>query len=88
VESLACATPVVCFRIGGNDNMVEHKFNGYLAEPYESNDLARGISWCTGNKERLLELGINGRQKVEKTFSPDKVAQEHLDLYKEMLVKQ
>lgn len=88
VESLACATPVVCFRIGGNDNMVEHKFNGYLAEPYESNDLARGISWCTGNKERLLELGINGRQKVEKTFSPDNVAQEHLELYKEMLVKQ
>ena len=43
MEALACGTPVVGFDIGGNKDMIEHRENGYLATPYEPDDLARGI---------------------------------------------
>jgi glycosyltransferase involved in cell wall biosynthesis len=85
MESLACETPVVCFRIGGNDNMVEHKQNGYLAEPFVANDLKNGIVWCTESHERTIELGAQARATVEKKFSPNKVAQQHVELYQKII---
>jgi glycosyltransferase involved in cell wall biosynthesis len=85
MESLACETPVVCFRIGGNDNMVEHKQNGYLAEPFVANDLKDGIVWCTESHERTIELGAQARATVEKKFSPNKVAQQHVELYQKII---
>ncbi len=87
LESLACEIPVVCFHIGGNDNMVEHQVNGYLAEPYQAEDIAYGINWCTESKERLKALGTEGRKKVEATFAPAIVAEKHVELYKNLMTK-
>jgi hypothetical protein len=33
------------FDIGGNSDMIEHQKTGYLAKPFESEDLACGIEW-------------------------------------------
>lgn len=35
LESMACGIPVVAFNIGGIVDLVQHKANGYLAEPYK-----------------------------------------------------
>lgn len=55
MESLSCSTPVVCYDIGGNSDMVEHKVNGYLASDITASSLASGIYWVlTNSKERKL----------------------------------
>jgi glycosyltransferase involved in cell wall biosynthesis len=41
-ESLACGTPVVAFNATGLRDIVDHQLNGYLAQPYQHEDLARG----------------------------------------------
>ena len=43
MESLTCGTPVVAFSIGGMPDMIQHMKNGYLAQPYKIEDLAKGI---------------------------------------------
>lgn len=43
MESLSCGVPVVAFNIGGNPDMIEHTKNGYLATPYDTVELTRGI---------------------------------------------
>ena len=80
MESLSCATPVTAFNIGGNGEMIGHKENGYLAEPFKSEDLAEGIRWCLENNGGNV-LGKNGRQKVLTNYQYKEIAKQHIELY-------
>jgi glycosyltransferase involved in cell wall biosynthesis len=80
-ESLACGTPVVTFDITGLKDIVDHQQNGYLAKPFDINDLARGIAWVLEDEERLQKLGSNGREKVEQNFTLEIQARKYLSLY-------
>jgi glycosyltransferase involved in cell wall biosynthesis len=87
VEAMACGTPVVAFRATGLLDVVEHQRSGYLAQPYDSDDLARGIAWILEDRDRHAELSLQARQKVEAEFSIDKVSGRYITLYRELLVK-
>ena len=43
LESMACGTPIVSFRVGGVPEVVRPGITGYLAEPGDAHDLANGI---------------------------------------------
>jgi glycosyltransferase involved in cell wall biosynthesis len=82
IESLACATPCVAFNIGGMPDMIEHQQNGYLAQPFDVEDLARGITWVLEDVERWQKLCDRSRQKVEQQFTLQIQAMNYLSLYK------
>ena len=84
MESLACGTPVVAFDVGGNRDMIDHQINGYLAKPFESDDLANGIEWVLNapNHDKLCQ---NAREKVMREFDSKVVAKKYIELYKEIL---
>jgi len=84
MESLACSIPVVGFDIGGNSDMIEHEKNGYLAKPFESQDLADGINWVLKNKD-YATLCQNAREKVLKEFDSVVVVKKYIELYKDIL---
>lgn len=84
MESLACGTPVVAFRIGGNSDMIEHKQNGYLAKEKDSKDLAKGIEWCLANNADGI-LSINAREKVMNNYTVDIVSEQYKQLYESLL---
>lgn len=69
MEALACGTPCVAFDIGGMPDMIEHQQNGYLAEPYQTDSLAKGISLLIRDSSPYNYLSIRAREKVEKEFS-------------------
>jgi glycosyltransferase involved in cell wall biosynthesis len=82
MESLSCGIPVVCFDIGGNSDMVSHKINGYLAQPFDTLDLAKGIDWVL-NAENYGELSENAREKVVCEFDYSVVVKKYINLYEE-----
>jgi len=84
MESLACATPVVGFNIGGNSDMIEHRENGYLARDFSEDDLAKGIEWILNN-ENYDRLCQNAREKIIKEFDGAVVAKRYIELYAEVL---
>ena len=84
MESLACSTPVVAFDIGGNSDMVENKKNGYLAQPFDTEDLANGIAWVL-NAANYQQLCDNARDKILTHFDSQIVAKRYIALYKEIL---
>lgn len=80
MESLACATPVCCFAIGGNGDMVEHQVNGYLAREKDAEDLAQGIRWCLeNNKDGSLSKAAE--KKVMENYMVKRVGQQYAELY-------
>ena len=87
MEAMACGTPCVAFNQGGMAELVEHERTGYLAQPYEIEDLARGIIWVLEDMERHAELSLKGRRKVEAEFGLDMNAKRYIALYRELLAK-
>ncbi|MEG4571938.1 glycosyltransferase family 4 protein [Microcoleus sp. N3A4] len=84
MEAGACAIPSVAFNIGGLPDMIEHCSNGYLAKPYETEDLARGIAWVLEDPDRHQKLCARARQKVEQEFTLDIQANRYLSLFSEL----
>ena len=85
LEALACRIPCVGFDIGGIPEMIEHQKNGYLAQPYKIEDLARGISWVLENEERYQNLSYRAREKVEQKFALEIPARRYASLFNEIL---
>ncbi len=84
IESLACGTPCIGFNIGGIPDMIDHKNNGYLAKPYDTDGLAEGIDWIL-NKSNYNELCKNARKKAEQKFDDNIIAQKYIELYNDIL---
>ncbi|MBR8826972.1 MAG: glycosyltransferase family 4 protein [Gomphosphaeria aponina SAG 52.96 = DSM 107014] len=85
LEALACGTPCVAFKIGGMGDMIQHEFNGYLAQPFIIEDLAKGISWVLEDGARHQQLGERARLKVEQEFSQQLTARRYQSLFQELL---
>jgi len=85
MESLSCGTPVVAFNIGGMPDMIDHQSSGYLAKPFESDDLAAGIMWVLENKARHSMLAQHARQTVVERYTLKAVANRYLALYQSIL---
>lgn len=84
MESLACATPVVAFNIGGNSDMIDHQQNGYLAKERDTNDLADGIDWCLSHNADN-SLGQKSRATVMERFTYEAVGKQYLQLYQSLV---
>lgn len=84
-EAMACGTPVVSFGATGLLDIVDHMENGYLAQPYESDDLARGIEWVLEDAERRKRLSKNACLKCETKFEISLVARQYIELYQSLL---
>ncbi|MEM7114005.1 MAG: glycosyltransferase family 4 protein [Chloroflexota bacterium] len=85
MEAMACAVPCVAFNIGGILDMVDHKINGFLCAPFDSQELAEGVKWILEDWQRQQMLSEKARQKVLQTFAPKLVANQYLDLYLELM---
>jgi glycosyltransferase involved in cell wall biosynthesis len=86
-EALTCGTPVVAFNATGLKDIVDHQQNGYLATPFEIDDLAKGIIWTIENRERHQKLQYHAREKGLRQFANEVQARRYLSLYQEVLTK-
>jgi glycosyltransferase involved in cell wall biosynthesis len=86
MEAMACGTPCVAFSQGGVPDLIDHEQNGYLAQPFDPSDLAKGIIWVLEeNEDHRKRLSKKARQKVEHEFAVEKVSERHMALYRELI---
>ena len=85
MEAIACGTPCVAFNIGGMPDLIEHQKNGYLAQPFKTEDLAQGIAWVLEKEERYQKLSHRAREKAEQEFALQIQAGRYLSLFKEIM---
>lgn len=83
MESMACGTPVVAFEIGGMPDMIIHRSTGYLAHPFDEEDLANGIAWVLADNGRRNDLSLRCRAKVEEEYDIVKISGRYLSLYRD-----
>ncbi len=83
VEANACGTPIVAFNTAGLPSIVKNQYNGYLAKPFDANDLLEGIYWILNNNREQLKK--NCRKHVLDKFESKKIALEHMELYEKII---
>jgi glycosyltransferase involved in cell wall biosynthesis len=84
LEAICCGTPVVAFRTGGIPDIIEHKNNGYLAKPFEIEDLLEGILYCIREHDVLSE---NALRKSVHDFDTLNIVEQHKEIYSRTLDK-
>jgi len=84
LESLACGTPVVAFAIGGMPDLICPRENGFLAQPFSTEEFAHGIGWALHKCDRE-DVRAVCRQKVLDGFSVDREIQSYISLYERLL---
>jgi len=73
IEALACGTPVIAFRNGSVDEVMEHGVSGFICETIE--EAVKGV-------RRIRELSrLRCRQYFEERFSVTRMANDYVALY-------
>lgn len=77
IEAMACGTPVVAFRNGSVDEVLDPEVTGFVCDSIE--EAVQGVG-------RALELSRAGcRQRFEERFSVERMANDYLQLYQAVL---
>lgn len=84
-EALASGTPVVAFDATGPRDIVDHEETGYLAVPFDIDDLAHGIDWILDDADRQERLSERAREVAVERFSIPTVAEQYRTLYERLL---
>jgi phosphatidylinositol alpha-1,6-mannosyltransferase len=74
-EAAACGVPVIGGREGGVPEAVLDGETGLLVDPYDVSELAEVMVRLLTDKELARRLGANGRRRVERELSWEKVGQ-------------
>ena len=77
--------PIITFNVNGLKDLVEHKKDGFLAEPYDVNSLSEGISWVLSDNNIENELSINALKKAENQWDSKKIGLKYFELYSNLL---
>lgn len=85
-EAMSCGTPVVAFNTTGLADVVEHKVTGYLAEPFNIDDLANGIEWCHLNSQ--LNISRSCRNRAISLWSEEVVSLQYKKLFLSIIDKE
>jgi glycosyltransferase involved in cell wall biosynthesis len=85
VEAHACGTPVVAFKVGGLPDIIEHQKTGWLAAPFDTDDLGRGIQWILSDRQRWQVLSKHARDNAVAKYSPSVVVPQYIDYYQTVL---
>ena len=81
IESMASGTPVVCSRLGGLAEVVEHGETGFHTEPGDVAELRERIAAVLADRRLARRLGDNARQLALERFTWQACAQRCLAAY-------
>ena len=87
-EALSCGTPVVAFNATGPKDIIEHRKCGYLATPFDTYDLAKGIEWLLSDKDRLKVMSDNSRNRALTKYSTSVISKKYIQFYQTVLERE
>ena len=81
VEAAASELPIIATNVGGNPEVVEDGFNGYLVDSENSDSLKNALTDLFNDPNKMMIMGKNSRRKAEQEFSINNMVKSLEDLY-------
>jgi glycosyltransferase involved in cell wall biosynthesis len=85
LEAMAMKKAVVALDSGGPREFVEHGKSGLLSQPDDVEQLAENILMLVNNTNLRQQMGEYARQRVDKYFNPQRLANEVEQIYRLVL---
>jgi glycosyltransferase involved in cell wall biosynthesis len=85
LEAMASGTPVVCSRLGGLVEVVQHGITGFLVEPGNVAELHERLAELLRDPALARRMGQSARELVLERFTWQACAQRCLAAYEELL---
>lgn len=84
LEAMSVGKPVIATDVGGTREILSDESHGLTVDPH-LRDMKAMLLSLSNDKERMRQLALNARRRVETTFSRRLSAMNHLRLYGEAL---
>ena len=84
-EAMAMEKVVIFTKLGPGPETIIDFETGLLCNPFDINDIANKIMWVFNNKQKSISIGQKSRESVLENYSLDKIVQQNLDFYRNIL---
>jgi L-malate glycosyltransferase len=71
--------------LGGIPEFIEHKVNGWMADPLDAEDFARWIVEALKNPQEAEKLGIRAKESINTKCADEKVWNQTCSMYQNLL---
>ncbi len=88
MEAMSVAKPVIATNVNGTAELIEENQTGFTIPIKNPQILAEKINLIIDDKEKLIELGLNGKNRVEKLFSIERMITNLENYFYESINKQ
>jgi len=85
IESLACGTPIVAFKVGGIVDIVKHGNTGILADFPTSDSLANAIEFAIKNPAQLSSMGTKCVDAARQMYRPEMQSNAYISLFNSLI---
>jgi len=86
LEAMACSRPVVSTRLDTGVNYINlNRKTGLVVPPQDSGMLRDGLNELLNDPELREKLGRQGRERVEREFTKEKMAERTFELYNKLV---
>lgn len=87
IEAGAASKPVVATRVGGVPDVVRHPVTGMLVSSGDADGMAKHLLRLLEDKEQAGAMGAAAREWVRSRFSSERLVQDMVRLYTELLAR-
>ncbi len=87
LEAMAAGKPIVATDVGGCAEAVVHGETGLIVPPEDPSALAEALASLLADPELARKMGAAGRERVEQEFTVDRMVEQHLAIYEELLAR-
>ena len=85
LEAMAAGLPVAASRVGGVPDLVSHESDGLMFDPHDPADVRSCIERLVRDPALCATFAARGRAKALEKFHPRKIAERHVEIYREVL---
>jgi glycosyltransferase involved in cell wall biosynthesis len=82
LEAMAAGRPVVARRVGALPETVEHGVTGWLIDDERPDAVAQALGRVLADRDEARAMGLAGRRRVERDFSPQRAVAIVEDVYR------
>lgn len=86
LEAMACRKAVIASNIGSNPTVIQSGKDGALIKTGDIKELSDVVTDLLEDRDKRLQLGINGRRKIEDYFSQRAVSKQLMDIFNQLVV--
>jgi glycosyltransferase involved in cell wall biosynthesis len=84
IEAQLAGVPVIALNAGSIKEVVENRKSGFIFD-YLDKDFISTLDNLSKKKLNRLKFGIYGKRRAKKEFGPERLIQDHIELFKKVL---